>query len=80
MRDPVDDLFRALKDDPAALEAAGIASLTAIGDCLAPGLVAAAVYGGHKYARQLDIEVPLDEAPFLRENVGLSDAWPRRMA
>jgi len=80
MRDPIDDLYRSLKADPAKLEAAGIATLTAIGDCLAPGLIAAAVYGGHKYARELDTEVPLDEAPFLRENVGLSSEWPRRIA
>ncbi|MDN5797605.1 MAG: FAD-dependent oxidoreductase [Intrasporangium sp.] len=33
---------------------AGIASVTAIGDCLAPSTIAAAVYSGHRYARELD--------------------------
>jgi dimethylamine/trimethylamine dehydrogenase len=80
MRDPVDGLFAALKADPVGLERAGVRSLRAIGDCLAPGLIAAAVYGGHRYARELDTEVPLDEAPFLRENVGLSSQWPWRSA
>ena len=80
MRDPVDGLFAALKADPVGLERAGVCSLRAIGDCLAPGLIAAAVYGGHRYARELDTQVPLDEAPFLRENVGLSSQWPWRSA
>ncbi|WP_347353041.1 FAD-dependent oxidoreductase [Intrasporangium sp.] len=35
-------------------DAAGIASVTAIGDCLAPSTIAAAVYSGHRYARELD--------------------------
>jgi dimethylamine/trimethylamine dehydrogenase len=47
--------------------AAGIRSITAIGDAFAPGLIAAAVYAGHRYARELDAEIPLDEPPFGRE-------------
>ena len=46
---------------------AGIKSVAAIGDALAPGLIAAAVYSGHRYARELDAEIPLDEPPFRRE-------------
>ena len=80
MRDPIDDLYRALQEDAGALRDAGVHSVTAIGDCRAPGLVAAAVYGGHKYARELDTEVPLDEAPFLRETMGLSADWNWRQA
>ena len=75
MRDPEDALYRTLRGDPAALEAAGIRSLAAIGDCLAPGLIAAAVWGGHRYARELDAEVPLDEPAFRREVVQLSTDW-----
>ena len=75
-RDPRDALVRELRADPAALAAAGIRSVAAIGDCLAPGLLAAAVYGGHKYARELDAAIPVDEPPFRREVVGLSAAWP----
>ena len=32
---------------------AGIESVTAIGDCLAPGLIAHAVYSGHRFAQEL---------------------------
>jgi len=76
MRDAHDALYRELTADPDALENAGIKSVTAIGDCLAPGLIAAAVYGGHKYARELDTEVPIDSPPFRREVMGLSNDWP----
>jgi len=76
MRDANDALHHALKADPSALESAGIKSVTAIGDCLAPGLIAAAVYGGHKFARELDADVPVDSPPFRREVVKLSSDWP----
>lgn len=36
-------------------------SLKRIGDCEAPAIIAAATYAGHKYARELDTEVDLDE-------------------
>jgi len=51
-RDPDDGLYRALKDDQTCLDAAGIDSVTAIGDCLAPGLIVDAVYAGHRFARE----------------------------
>ena len=49
---PDDDLHQSLKADPARLADAGIKSLTAIGDCLAPGLIVDAVYAGHRFARE----------------------------
>ena len=39
--------------------------MTRIGDCLAPGLIAQAVYGGHRYARELDA-APRGEVSFKR--------------
>ena len=48
-----DALYHALMEDEAALAQAGIRRVTRIGDCLAPGTIAAAVYGGHRYAREL---------------------------
>jgi dimethylamine/trimethylamine dehydrogenase len=45
--------------------AAGIKSMTRIGDCLAPGFIAHAVYHGHRYARELDAP-PQGEVPFKR--------------
>ena len=53
-RTPDEGLYRSLAADPAALQAAGIESLRRIGDCDAPGIIAAAVYSGHKAARAVD--------------------------
>ena len=53
-RDPDDGLYHELRAEPAALAAAGIRSLDRIGDCLAPGLIAAAVWSGHRLARGFD--------------------------
>ena len=56
-REPVDTLYQALKDrNP----------VQRIGDCLAPGTIATAVYSGHRYAREADAEVSLG-VPFARE-------------
>ena len=50
-RVPDDVLALALLAEPAALALAGITSVDRIGDCLAPGLIAHAVYAGHRLAR-----------------------------
>ncbi|MBI2254964.1 MAG: FAD-dependent oxidoreductase [Proteobacteria bacterium] len=51
---PEEALYQSLIANPDALKDAGIKSVTRIGDCLAPGLIAYAVYSGHRYARELD--------------------------
>lgn len=56
-REPQDDLYHALVDRIA---------IQRVGDCLAPGTIAAAVYSGHKYARQMDAPVSIG-VPFRRE-------------
>jgi dimethylamine/trimethylamine dehydrogenase len=61
-----DALYHELAADWDALAAAGIATLTRIGDCLAPSTIAAAIYAGHRYAREFDTPPP-DGVPFLRE-------------
>jgi dimethylamine/trimethylamine dehydrogenase len=43
-REPRDELWRALQD-------AGLATLTRVGDCKAPGIIAQAVFDGHRAAR-----------------------------
>ncbi|HEX6661457.1 MAG TPA: FAD-dependent oxidoreductase, partial [Sphingomicrobium sp.] len=48
---PVESLHEQLRD---RWEEAGIASVTRIGDCLAPSTIQQAVYSGHKWARELD--------------------------
>ena len=51
---PSDALYESLAAMPERLSAAGITSLTRIGDCYAPSTIQAAVYSGHKWARELD--------------------------
>jgi dimethylamine/trimethylamine dehydrogenase len=60
MRQPNDTLFRELQqriDNGAAYIPD---SLSRIGDCEAPSIIAAAVFAGHRYARELDTEVDPD--------------------
>ena len=54
----------------------GVKSVTLIGDSLAPGTIAMAVYAGHQYAREL--ETPVDpDMPFRRENdFDAGRTWP----
>lgn len=66
-RDARDGLLhelRARRDDWAD---AGLHSVTAIGDALAPSMLVHAVYSGHRYARELDATVDPDALPFLRD-------------
>jgi dimethylamine/trimethylamine dehydrogenase len=51
-----DALHRALNGRADELAAAGIRSVTRIGDALAPGAIVHAVYSGHRYARELDAD------------------------
>ena len=71
MREPNDALYRALRDDRDALDAAGIRSLRAIGDCHAPGLLSEAVFSGHEAARLLD-GPDVTDLPFRIEQVPAS--------
>ena len=48
----------------------------ALGDCLAPSVIAAAVYAGHRFAR--DLRLDLDATtPFLREDVAMAPRPPQ---
>ena len=69
---PEDGLYHELTERSDDLSRAGIRSVTRIGDCLAPGTIAAAVYGGHRYARELDEPAP-NGVPFRRELPQLAD-------
>ena len=53
-REPEQTLYQALIQAPEPLLAAGIRTLTLVGDCVAPGTLAAAVYSGHRIAREFD--------------------------
>ncbi len=67
---PDDGLYYDLISDEGALAAAGIKSVTRIGDCLAPGSIAAAVHSGHGFAQELDEPDPGDLS-FKREKLVL---------
>ena len=67
MRRPVDTLYH-------SLAAAGTPNLTRIGDALAPGTIAAAIYSGHKVAREMG-EPEVMGVPFDRELSELSQNW-----
>jgi dimethylamine/trimethylamine dehydrogenase len=58
-RVPVDWLFRDLTDQSQRLADSGIRSVRVIGDARAPDTIAAAVFDGHRYAREFEGE-PID--------------------
>ena len=49
-----DGLYRELADRAGQWAAAGLRSVTRIGDCLAPSSIADAVHAGHRWAREFD--------------------------
>src|SRR6185437_16047814 len=67
---PNDELNQSLAGLADAATGAGIVSIDTIGDSLAPSTIAAAVYGGHRYAREFD-SPPTDEVKCRRELTGL---------
>ena len=72
-REPEDRLARDLEARASEWQDAGIDSVDAIGDALAPATIAHAVYAGRRYAEELDGEpIPGDAVPFRREIAELS--------
>jgi len=70
---PRDGVYRGLLERRADWADAGLKTVQAVGDCLAPGTIAAAVWEGRRYAEEL--EEPDDRGdtiPFLREVTELS--------
>jgi dimethylamine/trimethylamine dehydrogenase len=77
IRTPRKELYESLCAMASDWERAGIASVTCIGDALAPGAIVHAVHSGHRYARELEaapaahIEFPAaataDAMPYLRD-------------
>jgi dimethylamine/trimethylamine dehydrogenase len=64
-----DRLYRALKEDEAGRQAAGIETLRAIGDCDVPGAIVHATYSGHRAAREFGEAIAPDTFPYRRELV-----------
>ena len=55
-RKPNDSIYFELLNKLEGSDELAAPSITRIGDCLAPGLTADAVYSGHKAARELGID------------------------
>ena len=53
-RTPNDALYQSIRAREAEFADLGITSVTAIGDAVAPSIIAAAVHSGHRWARELD--------------------------
>ncbi|TDP62099.1 FAD-dependent oxidoreductase [Roseateles toxinivorans] len=74
MRDPEDALHCALQARQAEWAGAGIHEVRNIGDSFAPGTVAAAVWQGHRAARELEETIEPDAVPFRREFIQINPA------
>ena len=72
-------LYLELKEEPGALAEGGVEGLYRVGDCVAPQLIADAIFDGHRLAREIDAEDPARPLPWLRERplegVAAVDAW-----
>jgi dimethylamine/trimethylamine dehydrogenase len=66
-----EELFLSLKKNEEALAAEGIEAVYRIGDCVAPRLIAEAVFDGHRLAREIDADDPAVPLPYKRERLVL---------
>ena len=69
-----EELYLELSSDREALAAEGVESLYRIGDCVAPQLIADAIFDGHRLAREIDAEDPAWPLPWKRERPLLEPA------
>ncbi len=74
-RVPDDALYQELRLREPEWADAGVRTVRCLGDALAPGLIAHAVYEGHRYARELEAE-PTGEVAFKRHFHGAEAANP----
>jgi dimethylamine/trimethylamine dehydrogenase len=70
---PNNALHLELTENTDTLTRAGIESVIAIGDCLCPSTIAAAVHDGHRVAREMDAPPENPDMPFRRETILLED-------
>ncbi|MGE0213278.1 MAG: FAD-dependent oxidoreductase [Parvibaculaceae bacterium] len=69
MRMPEEGLWQSLQEREAEWADHGVETVRRIGDCLGPGTIAAAVFAGHRYAREFGQEIDPDVTPFRREAI-----------
>jgi dimethylamine/trimethylamine dehydrogenase len=75
-RVPNDSLYQQLLARSDDWSDAGVRSVRTAGDADAPSTIAAAVYSGHKLARQFDLAVDDPALAIRREVTGLSADYP----
>jgi dimethylamine/trimethylamine dehydrogenase len=64
---PHNELVRGFEECRHDWADAGLATVTAVGDCWAPSTIAAAVWEGRRFAEELDTPIDPDAPPFRRE-------------
>jgi dimethylamine/trimethylamine dehydrogenase len=74
-----DALYRELLADPEALDREGVEAVYAIGDGVAPRLIADCVFDGHRLGREIDSPNPARPLPYIREG-GLAQDVTRATA
>ena len=72
-RKPNDQLYQDLIGDGIGPRVSSAKSISRIGDCDAPAIIAAAVFSGHRYARELEEKVDADN-PLKYDRVFASDS------
>jgi dimethylamine/trimethylamine dehydrogenase len=72
---PEEGLLHELRRRQSEWSAAGLVSLAAIGDALAPSTIAAAVHAGRRYAEEFESPPRGDSLPFRRELTALDPKW-----
>jgi len=65
-------LYLELAAEEERLRAEGIEAVYRIGDCVAPQLIADAIFDGHRLAREIDAENPVVPLPWRRERIALA--------
>jgi dimethylamine/trimethylamine dehydrogenase len=66
-----ESLYLELRGDEQALASEGIEAVYRIGDCVAPRLLAEAIFDGHRLGREIDCEDPAVPLPYKRERLVL---------
>ncbi len=62
-----DAILRALRSSREAIRARGVEAFYAIGDCVAPRLIADCIFDGHRLGREIDSDNPEQALAFRRE-------------
>jgi dimethylamine/trimethylamine dehydrogenase len=71
---PEDELYYEVLHALERAPDAGVRSVRRVGDCMGPGIIATAIYEGHRYAREIGDEIEVGVVPFRRERLVIDPA------